>query len=53
LNEAQVRALRQEYREGIRRRASGPTMKDLAAMYKISEDQVKRIVWRQQWKDVA
>jgi len=53
LNEAQVRTLRQEYREGIRRKAPSPTMKELGAMYGISEDQVKRIVARHQWKDVA
>jgi hypothetical protein len=53
LTPEQVTELRRRYREGIRRKASGPTIRELAALYRISVSQVKRVAYFRQWKDVA
>jgi hypothetical protein len=53
LSPEQVRTLRQEYRDGIRRKLPGPTMKELAVFYGITKEQVCRIITKQQWRDVA
>lgn len=53
LTPEQVIELRQQYREGRRRNASGPTIKELAALFAISKSQCKRIIYLVQWKDVA
>ncbi len=52
LSPAQIIALRKRYADGIRSGAPGPTMKELAAMYRISEEQVARIVNYIQWRDI-